>query len=56
MTTDPNEDASSGMADDQALDAPEEEEQGITRCVCGSAGMLPAIYLVLVTHLRCNGL
>lgn len=40
---DANEDASSVLADDQTLDAPEEEEQGITRCVCGSSGMSTTI-------------
>jgi len=29
-----------GLIGDPPLDAPEEEEQGITRCVCGSTGTL----------------
>lgn len=40
LAIDEHGDPSSASAEDHPPDAAEEEEQGITRCVCGSSGML----------------
>ena len=43
-------DTSTPHPEDVVADVPEEEEQGITRCVCGSTGELPSLSVLHPSH------